>query len=230
MLEQYDAELLESFINQTNLPIRILDAEKKFKQESQSIITTRKEYMHVLYKLSEKINSIMGTLSFMKDSIKGREEEWEKLMAELHLQRKKLKESEIIADRNAPRGKVIVEDEEGFVIPPPYVTPAPPTRTSTKSSFLQSLEELTGDNLSDDETSLARYDNLDALDLDETGELKSSATESFSLEDLLKDMDEPLEDGKNVMSAIDAILDGNYDSIVMDKSKLQGLTLDDILG
>jgi len=131
--------------------------------------------------------------------------------------KKKLKDSEIKADKTAPRGKVIVEDEEGFKYSP-RDAPGP------KPKKIRSLADLTDDDLLDDtKLSLAGFGNIDDLVDDEpTTEIDSD----ISLLDLLKDDEE----GKNVMSAIDAILDGNYDSIVMDRSKLQGLTLDDILG
>jgi len=189
--------------------MRILDAEKKFKTDSNGKITTRKEYMPILYTLSDKIAQIMENYSSMREYIKGREEEWNKLRRDLRVQRHKLKVSEIIADRTAPRGKVVVEDEEGFPTAVPTIYPKPQSRA-------KSILELTDEDLID------KGINLDDTDTETT-------TAPMSLDDLLNSDDLTGEDGKNVMSAIDDILNGTYDSIVLDKSKLQGLTLDDIL-
>jgi len=219
MLGQADTDLVESFIKKTNLHIRILDAEKKFKTEGHGKITARKEYMPVLYHLADKINLIFGeTNSRMRNYIKGREQEWDNLISELQEKRQKLKDTDIIADRTAPRGKVIVEDEEGFKQSAKDAKDTKDTPTTTKPSKTKSIADITDEDLLDDKM-FAGYGDLDDLvGLEDT---KQTATNTTA------DIDE---EGKNVMSAIDAILDGNYDSIVMDKSKLQGLTLDDILG
>jgi len=214
MLGQANTDEVESFIKKTNLHIRILDTEKKFKVEDSGKITVRKEYMPVLYRLAEKINLILGDNPRMRSYIKAREKEWDKLIDELQQKRQKLKETEIKADKTAPRGKVIVEDEEGFK--------SSSKDTSTSKPKTKSLADITDEDLLDD-NKFAGYGDLDDLAVEDT-EVKPSETSAIS--DLLKEDEE----GKNVMSAIDAILDGNYDSIVMDKSKLQGLTLDDILG
>jgi len=211
MLGQAKTDEVESFIKKTNLHIRILDTEKKFKIEDCGKITARKEYMPILYHLAEKINLIFEDNPRMRSYIKIREREWNKLINELRQQRQKLKDTEIKADKTAPRGKVIVEDEEGF---------KPTSKDTSNKPKKKALADITDEDLLDD-SKFAGYGDLDDLAVEDT-EKKQSETSNVS--DLKED-----EEGKNVMSAIDAILDGNYDSIVMDKSKLQGLTLDDIL-
>jgi len=215
MLGQPDTELTETFIKKTNLQIRILDAEKKLKIDGRGKITARKEYIPFLYRLADRMNLIFENNPNMRTYLKGREQEWDKLIAEQQELRKKLKDTEIIADKTAPRGKVIVEDEEGF---------KSSSSTASTKSKMRFISDITDEELLDDKK-FAGYGNLDDLeDIEDTD--ASKLTDNSDLADVSKEDEE----GKNVMSAIDAILDGNYDSIVMDRSKLQGLTLDDILG
>uniref|UniRef100_A0A6B2L0Q9 Serine/threonine-protein phosphatase 4 regulatory subunit 3-like central domain-containing protein n=1 Tax=Arcella intermedia TaxID=1963864 RepID=A0A6B2L0Q9_9EUKA len=210
MLSLFETELIESFLRKTNLATRILDTEKLYQKDK----TKRKEYMPNIYNLAERIDRMIQNYSFMAEFIKGREGEWKEMVDAINSQTLRLRASQIVVDRNAPRGKVIVEDEEGFTkstpLPAPKSEQSPPSpkTTPTKSLFTFSDEDLL------DDAKFGQLSNLDALD---------DYLKLDSLDDL------PGEE-KNVLSAIDAILDGSYDNIVLDKDKLHGLTLDDILG
>eukprot|EP01123_Difflugia_compressa_P007854 TRINITY_DN2199_c0_g1_i1.p1 TRINITY_DN2199_c0_g1~~TRINITY_DN2199_c0_g1_i1.p1 ORF type:complete len:315 (+),score=63.07 TRINITY_DN2199_c0_g1_i1:40-945(+) len=227
MLEQFDTDLVESFLKKTNLPIRILDAEKKFRNEEKSAINKRKEYMPILYNLADKIDFQMENFTFIRDYVKGRESEWDGLLTALRGQKQKLKDTEILADKSAPRGKVIVEDEEGFKTNDTLLgddnEQSIKTPTVAFSPRKMKISEITDEDLLDDEKLLSAGYNLNDLDFNDVNDVD----EVDALSELLGSDD--VEDKGSMMSAIDAILNGSYDSIVNDKSKLQDLTLEDIL-
>jgi len=187
MLDLFDPDAVEDFIQKTDLPKKILEAEKKFK--SGSNITTRKEYMPFLYKLAEQVSQLFENITDFKKYIKGKESEWNTLMTYLSNQKKRLAASEIVADRKAPRGKVIVEDEEGFKPSEGELPSEPKVAAAGKTKVDEIMEDIVGDpNAAGDDPQ-----------------------------------------NSNVMSAIDAILDGSFDDIVNDKIRLKDLTLDDLL-
>jgi len=156
MLGLFDTDIVEDFIGKTDLPKRILEAEKIYK--TQSKITTRKEYMPFLYKLFEQLSELLDNITDFKKFINGKEREWNELRNILSNELKKLKDREIVADRNAPRGKVIVEDEEGFKSDPKIERQEPKINLD-KSTISQSLQQLLEDDLLEDDFNFDKGDN-----------------------------------------------------------------------
>jgi hypothetical protein len=207
MLEQFDAEIVEEFIRKTDLPVKILDAERTFKSGSAKI-TRRKEYMPMLYKIAEQLARLMDRFSYFKKYLRKRDSEWNTLVSNLAAEQKKLKESEIIPDRNAPRGKVVVEDEEGFK---PQQQQQQQSQPQQQFPVVESRKPV--------QKKLPSAENLENLEsLDSPGSSLDSPGSR----------DAPVgEDAQNVISAIDAILNGSFDDIVNDKTRLKELTLND---
>jgi len=64
MLDQFDPDVVEDFLQKTDLPKKILEAEKKFKSGSK--ITIRKEYMPFLYKLAIQVSQLFENITDFK--------------------------------------------------------------------------------------------------------------------------------------------------------------------
>jgi len=70
------------------------------------------------------------------------------------------------------------------------------------------------------------------MDLDLDLQDVAEEVEEPNLDELLAEEEQekktPQKQGGDVMSAIEAILDGGFDTVVMDKGKLQSLKMDDL--
>jgi len=145
---------------------------------------------------------------------------WNPMMRAMRRLQRKLKQSEIPVDKNAPRGKLVVADEEGFNTD----KSSPSSTSSSKTSPTKPKAE------EKPKIKLGEITDEDLLKMDISLDLQDVLEDETNLDDLLAEEEEEIEEkpAENVMSAIEAILDGGFDQVVMDKGKLQSLRMDDL--
>jgi len=214
-------DIVSEFLKKTELISKIVEAEeKKNKKGGQS---EYKEFMaNCLNLISNKLEDLFEKNRKLSDEIlKGAcGRGWNPMIRALRRLQRKLKQSEIPVDKSQPRGRLVVADEEGFPTDNTSSTKSPQTgtRLSKSEESKSKTKTINLDSITDEE--LLKMDiNLDLNDLGS----------DENLDDLLAEEENPKQ-GEDVLSAIEAILDGGFDTVVLDKGRLQTLKMDDLKG
>jgi len=223
MVLNMSEDIVIEFLKKTEIVPKIVDADEKYRKSQNDY----KECMaNCLNVVSNKLDDLFEKNKKMNDELlKGATGRgWNAMMRALKRLQRKLKQTEIPVDKSQPRGKLVVADEEGFNTESKTSAAAntkptkkvEETKPSTKAKASKSIDL---DAITDED--LLKMDlDLDLNDLDSDP----------NLDDLLAEEEEPPEKQEDVMSAIEAILDGGFDQVVMDKGKLQTLKMDDLKG
>jgi len=142
--------------------------------------------MPFLYKLAEQVSQLFENITDFKKYIKGKESEWNTLMTYLSNQKKRLAASEIVADRKAPRGKVIVEDEEGFKPSEGELPSEPKVAAARKTKVDEIMEDIVGDpNAAGDDPQNSNV--MSAIDAILDGSFDDIVNDKIRLKDLTLD-------------------------------------------
>lgn len=198
VLEMPDSDISE-FLKKTNLIGRIVELEEKNKKTPAAYYHCMAQFMNLA---NNKLEKLLDKKEKLNKEILGGPtgRAWAKLMREMHRLQRKLKNTEIPADKSQPRGKLVVADEDGISAEKPVETKPEPKPTRRKSG----TRNIDLSTITDEE--LLKMD----LDLDLNG---LDDADSESLDNLLLETEE--KDGgtnKDVLSRIEAILDGGLDT------------------
>jgi len=198
---------------------KIVEAEEKNKKGGQS---EYKEYMaNCLNLVSNKLEDLFEKNKRLSDELlKGAcGRGWGQITRALRRFQRKLKQSEIAVDKKQPRGRLVVADEDGFSTESTTKSQTGTTKLPKSDESKSKTKSISLDSITDEE--LLKMDI--SLDLNDLGGDKN-------LDDLLAEEEDPPKQDEDVLSAIEAILDGGFDKVVLDKGKLQTLKMDDLKG